>query len=80
MAKRDAVTTKIVKHVRETTGIRVTDLNQRLAGVESLTILELIMDLEREFNITVPDDKLERLATVGDIVELVKMLLAMSVA
>lgn len=80
MPKQDAITKKILKHVREVTGIVVTDLNQPLTGIESLTILELIMDLEREFNINVPDDKLERLATVADIVELVKTLLAMTVS
>jgi acyl carrier protein len=79
VAKQDAITKKIIKHVRETTGIAVTDVSRSLAGIESLTILELIMDLEREFNVTVPDDKLERLATVADIVALVKTLLAMNV-
>jgi acyl carrier protein len=80
VARQDAITKKILKHVRQATGIVVTDLDQPLNGIDSLTVLELVMDLEREFNITIPDEKLERLATVADIVELVKTLLAMTVS
>ena len=35
-------------------------------GADSLDTVELIMELEKEFGITIPDDKSEKIATVGD--------------
>lgn len=36
-------------------------------GADSLDMIEMLMALEEEFNISVPDDKAEDLKTVGDI-------------
>ena len=33
---------------------------------DSLDTVELIMEFEKEFGITIPDDKAETIATVGD--------------
>ena len=35
-------------------------------GADSLDTVELIMEFEKEFGITIPDDKSEKIATVGD--------------
>lgn len=35
-------------------------------GADSLDTVELIMEFEKEFNIAIPDDKAETIATVGD--------------
>ena len=35
-------------------------------GADSLDTVELIMEFEKEFGITIPDDKAEKIATVGD--------------
>ena len=35
-------------------------------GADSLDTVELIMDFEKEFGISIPDDKAEKIATVGD--------------
>ena len=37
-------------------------------GADSLDTVELIMELEKEFDIQIPDDKAEAIATVGDVV------------
>ena len=37
-------------------------------GADSLDTVELIMELEKEFGITIPDDDAEQIATVGDAV------------
>ena len=37
-------------------------------GADSLDTVELIMDFEKEFGITIPDDQAEKIATVGDAV------------
>lgn len=38
-------------------------------GADSLDTVELIMEFEREFDVTIPDDEAEKIATVGDAVE-----------
>lgn len=35
-------------------------------GADSLDTVELIMDFEKEFNVTIPDDQAEKITTVGD--------------
>lgn len=41
-------------------------------GADSLDIVEMFMTLEEEFEITIPDDKVIGLKTVGDVVNFVK--------
>lgn len=38
-------------------------------GADSLDIVELIMALEEEFDIEIPDEDAEKIKTVGDVVE-----------
>jgi len=37
-------------------------------GADSLDTVELIMEFEKEFNINIPDEQAEKIATVGDAV------------
>jgi len=41
-------------------------------GADSLDIVELIMALEEEFDLEIPDNEAEKIATVGDVVEYIK--------
>ena len=41
-------------------------------GADSLDIVELIMALEEEFDIEIPDTDAEKVVTVGDVVEYLK--------
>ena len=41
-------------------------------GADSLDIVELIMDIEREFEITIPDNMTEKIVTVGDAIKVVE--------
>lgn len=41
-------------------------------GADSLDIVELIMALEEEFDIEIPDEEAEKVAIVGDVVEYIK--------
>ncbi len=41
-------------------------------GADSLDTVELIMELEKEFNITIPDDQAEKITTVGDAISYVE--------
>lgn len=38
-------------------------------NIDSLDLLELISEIEREFKISIPDDEAERLTTVGAVVD-----------
>ncbi|MCH5186506.1 MAG: acyl carrier protein [Oscillospiraceae bacterium] len=41
-------------------------------GADSLDVVELIMALEEEFDIEIPDTDAEKISTVADVVEYVK--------
>jgi len=41
-------------------------------GADSLDIVELIMALEEEFDLEIPDSEAEKITTVGDVVEYIK--------
>lgn len=41
-------------------------------GADSLDIVELIMALETEFDLEIPDEEAESINTVGDIVDYIK--------
>ena len=41
-------------------------------GADSLDVVELIMALETEFDIEIPEDEAENVSTVGDVVEYIK--------
>ncbi len=35
-------------------------------GADSLDIVELVMEFEKQFNVTIPDEDAEKISTVGD--------------
>lgn len=41
-------------------------------GADSLDTVELIMDFEKEFGITIPDEEAEKIKTVGDAIAFVE--------
>ena len=41
-------------------------------GADSLDTVELIMEFEKEFDIQIPDDQAEKIATVGDAVSFIE--------
>lgn len=41
-------------------------------GADSLDTVELIMEFEKEFNINIPDDQAEKIATVGDAISYIE--------
>jgi acyl carrier protein len=49
----------------------ITDL-----GADSLDVVELIMDFEREFNISIPDEQAEKIETVGQAVKYIEQALS----
>jgi acyl carrier protein len=41
-------------------------------GADSLDTVELIMEFEKEFNLAIPDDQAEKIATVGDAIKYIE--------
>ena len=41
-------------------------------GADSLDTVELIMELEKEFDIQIPDEEAEKIATVGDAIAFIE--------
>lgn len=41
-------------------------------GADSLDLVDLVMSLEDEFNVEIPDEQVENIKTVGDIVKYIE--------
>jgi acyl carrier protein len=41
-------------------------------GADSLDTVELVMEFEKAFNLTIPDEDAEKIATVGDAIKYIK--------
>ena len=57
--------------VDESEVVETANVTQDL-GADSLDTVELIMELEKAFNITIPDDAAEKIATVGDAIKFIE--------
>ncbi len=65
------ITTKVVAIVVDKLGVEESQVTPEASftndlGADSLDTVELIMELEKEFGISIPDDQAENIATVGD--------------
>lgn len=68
---------KVQEKVAEQLGVEADEVTMESSfiddlGADSLDIVELLMALEEEFDIEIPDEEAEKLATVGDVVEYIK--------
>ena len=41
-------------------------------GADSLDVVELLMELQDEFDIEIPDEEIENIKTIGDLVEYIQ--------
>ena len=65
---------RVIGIVVEKLGINEEDVSRESSftndlGADSLDTVELIMEFEKEFDITIPDEDAEKIATVGDAIE-----------
>ena len=68
---------KVKETIIEQIGVTDTAVTMEAAfiddlGADSLDIVELIMALEEEFDMEIPDADAEKIVTVGDVVEYIK--------
>ncbi|HEX3030316.1 MAG TPA: acyl carrier protein [Clostridia bacterium] len=68
---------KVKKIIVEQLGVEEDDVAMESSfiddlGADSLDIVELIMALEEEFDLEIPDSEAEKITTVGDAVDYIK--------
>ncbi|BAH06342.1 acyl carrier protein [Clostridium kluyveri] len=68
---------KIQKIISEQLGIDSEEINLESSfiddlGADSLDIVELIMAVETEFDLEIPDEEAEKVKIVGDVVDYIK--------
>jgi acyl carrier protein len=73
----DVVFEKVKDIIVEQLGIEESEITMESSfiddlGADSLDIVELIMALEEEFDLEIPDKEAEKISTVGDAVEYIK--------
>ncbi|MDR1725880.1 MAG: acyl carrier protein [Bacteroidales bacterium] len=71
------IATKVVAIVVDKLGVEESQVTPEAnftsdLGADSLDTVELIMELEKEFNISIPDDQAEKIATVGAAIEYIE--------
>jgi acyl carrier protein len=71
---RDEIKEKVIQIVCDNLGVnkeQVTDSTSFTEdiGADSLDIVELVMELEEEFEITIPDEEAEKIKTVGEAID-----------
>ena len=67
---RDVIVEQLGIENAETISVETTFIDD--LGADSLDVVELIMALEEEFDMEIPDADAEKVVTVGDVVEYIK--------
>ncbi|MDR0873551.1 MAG: acyl carrier protein [Prevotellaceae bacterium] len=67
------VASKVKEIIVEKLGVEASEVTDSASftndlGADSLDTVELIMEFEKEFSISIPDDQAEKISTVGDAV------------
>ncbi|MEZ4932304.1 MAG: acyl carrier protein [Saprospiraceae bacterium] len=65
------IKSKVVSIIVDKLGVEDSEVTENASftndlGADSLDTVELIMELEKAFNISIPDEDAEKIATVGD--------------
>jgi len=75
--KMSDITTKVKAIIVDKLGVDESEVTTTASftddlGADSLDTVELIMEFEKEFDIQIPDDKAEKIATVGNAIDLIE--------
>ncbi len=76
MANGNDIEARVTSIIIEKLGVDESDITRDASftndlGADSLDTVELIMEFEKEFDMTIPDEDAEKIATVGDAVDYV---------
>ncbi|MFQ5334454.1 MAG: acyl carrier protein [Flavobacteriales bacterium] len=71
------IKSKVVAIIVDKLGVDENDVTEEASftndlGADSLDTVELIMEFEKEFNIAIPDDQAENIATVGEAIKYIE--------
>ena len=71
------VRTKVVSIIVDKLGVEESEVTNEASftndlGADSLDTVELIMEFEKEFNLSIPDEEAEKIETVGDAVNYIE--------
>jgi len=77
LASKDAIFEKVKAIIVDQLGVGEDEVTLEASfiddlGADSLDLVELVMALEEEFDLEVPDEDAEKLVTVGDAVDYIK--------
>ena len=69
-------TARVIEIVAEQLGVDIEKVKPETSfvndlGADSLDTVELVMELEEEFNVNIPDDAAEKIETVGQAIEFI---------
>jgi acyl carrier protein len=73
MSKHDEILAKVTDIVSDKLSVDKAKVVETASfvndlGADSLDVVEFVMEVEKEFNITIPDEEATKLTTVGDAV------------
>lgn len=71
------IRSKVVNIIVDKLGVEESEVTNEASftndlGADSLDTVELIMEFEKEFNLSIPDEEAEKIATVGDAVKYIE--------
>jgi acyl carrier protein len=77
MAEGKDVEARVKEIIVEQLGVDASEVNPQASfvndlGADSLDTVELVMALEEEFDVEIPDDQAEKIQTVGQAVDYIK--------
>jgi acyl carrier protein len=77
MADVKDVETRVKEIIVEQLGVDASEVNPQASfvndlGADSLDTVELVMALEEEFDVEIPDDQAEKIQTVGQAIDYIK--------
>ncbi|MCS7014721.1 MAG: acyl carrier protein [Gemmatales bacterium] len=80
LPSRDDIEKRVVETIAEQLGINRSEIRRETnlltdLNADSLDVVEIIMQLEEEFQIKIPDAEQEKIQTVGQAVDLIEKLL-----
>jgi len=72
-----AVTEKVKSIIAEQLGVKIEEVTEGASfiddlGADSLDTVELVMALEEEFGVEIPDEDAEKMTTVGDAIKYIE--------
>jgi acyl carrier protein len=75
--KMSEIATKVVSIITDKLGVEESQVVPEASftndlGADSLDTVELIMELEKEFDLSIPDEEAEKIVTVGDAIAFIE--------